>query len=96
MSELRRRLRVVDPNLKIIPGGSRRHQHRANKEDWENASGVICRNCNREVFRSRDGLCMSCWEEENEIEVRDKSGITSWLPMDILKQITHPSRKNQQ
>jgi len=36
---------------------------------------------------------MPCWEQANEIEVRDKTRITSWLPMDIIKQITHPARK---
>jgi len=93
MSELSRRLKAVDPDLKIIPGGVRRHSHRASNEDWGKASGIICRNCNREVFRSRDGLCMSCWEKANEFEIRDKAGILSLLPKSVIMDIVHPSRK---
>ena len=95
MSELTRRLKAVDPDLKIIPGGVRRHSHGATKEDWEKASGVICRDCNREVFRSRDGLCMSCWEKENEFEIRDKTGVLSLLPKSVIMEIVHPSRKEE-
>ena len=92
--ELRRRLHAVDPNLNIIPGGLRRKSRQA-EDNWEKAAGIICSNCSREVFRSRNGLCMPCWEQANEIEVRDGTGITNWLPMDIIKQITHPARKEQ-
>lgn len=92
--ELRRRLHAVDPNLNIVPGGYRRQSRQAG-DNWEKAAGVICSSCGREVFRSRDGVCMPCWEQSNEIEVRDGTGITNWLPMDIIKQITHPARKEQ-
>lgn len=93
MSELSRRLKAVDPDLKIIPGGTRRHQYRATKEDWDNAAGVTCRNCNGEVFRSRDGLCMSCWDKENEFEIRDKAGILNLLPKSVIMSIVHPAKK---
>lgn len=95
-SELRRRLKVVDPNLNIIPGGTHKHSRKAN-DNWEKAAGAICSNCSREYHRGREGLCYSCWEQakDNEIEVRDTTGITNFLPMDIIKQITHQARKQQ-
>lgn len=92
-SELRQRLKAVDPNLKIVPGGTHRHAHRTTEVDWGKAAGVVCRNCGREVFRNRDGLCMSCWENENEFEIRDKEGILSFLPLTVIKEIVHRSRK---
>jgi len=95
MSELTRRLKAVDPNLTIIPGGVRRHACRAKEADWVNAAGVICRSCKREVFRSRDGLCMSCWENENEFEIRDKTGILSLLPKSVIMDIVHLSRREE-
>lgn len=95
MSELARRLKAVDPALKIIPGGAHRHSHRAKNEDWEKAAGIICRDCNREVFKSRGGLCMSCWEKENEFEIRDKTGVLSLLPKSVIMDIVHPSRREE-
>lgn len=92
--ELRRRLRAVDPNLNIVPGGTHKHSKRSN-DIWEMAAGIVCSNCNREVYRIRNGLCMPCWEKANEIELRDNTGITNWLPMSIIEQITHPARKEQ-
>jgi len=92
--ELRRRLHAVDPNLNIVSGGHH-HGSRQAEDNWAKAAGVICSNCGREVFRSRDGLCMPCWEQAHEIEVRDGTGITSWLPMSIINQITHQARKEQ-
>ena len=91
--ELRQRLKAVDPNLTIIPGGTRRHTYRATQRDWERASGVVCSNCKREVFRSRNGLCMRCWEEANEFEIRDKVGAFNLLPQSVIMSIVHPSRK---
>jgi len=38
---------------------------------------------------------MQCWEKANEIEVRDRTGITNWLPMDIIDMITHPAKREQ-
>ena len=94
MSELARRLKAVDPDLKIIPGGGGRRNHTpSSNSEWDKAAGVICRDCGREVFRSRDGLCMACWEQVHEIEIRDRTGITNWLPMTIIEQITHSARK---
>ena len=93
--ELRRRLREADPNLIIVPRKFY-SKRKMTEVDWEKSKGVICSKCGREVFRSRGGLCMSCWEKENEIEVRDTTGITSWLGMDIIKQITHQAKKEPQ
>lgn len=93
MSELTRRLKAVDPDLKVVPGGVRRRTHRTTKVDWENCAGVVCKSCNREVFRSRDGLCMRCWENENEFEIRDKTGVLSLLPKSVIMDIVHPSRR---
>lgn len=92
--EARRRLHEADPNLNIISGG---HRHPGSKDEsnWDKAAGVICSSCGREVFRARDGLCMPCWEKEHEIEVRDQTGISNWLPMNIIHQITHPARKEE-
>ncbi len=95
MSELTRRLKAVDPDLKVVPGGTRRHTHKATKVEWENCAGVICRDCNREVFRSRDELCMSCWEKENEFEIRDKTGVLSLLPKSVIMDIVHLSRREE-
>lgn len=92
--ELRRRLHAVDPHLTIV-GGRHRQGSRQEEDNWSKAAGIICSNCGREVFRSRNGLCMSCWEQANEIELRDHTGITNWLGMDIINQITHLARKEQ-
>ncbi|KKL48622.1 hypothetical protein LCGC14_2323680 [marine sediment metagenome] len=91
LSELRRRLKAVDPDLTIIPGGRRRHSTRADR-NWEKAAGVICSGCGREAFRSREGLCMSCWDSKHEIEIRDERGILNYFPDTILAQITHKAR----
>jgi ribosomal protein L37E len=90
--ELRRRLQAADPDLNIVPRHFR-SQSKQSEVNWEKAGGIICRNCGREVFRSRDGLCMPCWEKAHEIEIVDKTGITNWLPMDIINQITHLAKK---
>jgi len=95
MSELTRRLKTVDPDLKIVPGGVRRHTHKATKLEWENCAGIVCKDCGREVFRSRDGLCMSCWEKENEFEIRDKTGVLSLLPKSVIMDIVHLSKREE-
>lgn len=94
MSELAKRLHQVDPDLKIIPGGSyhRRLGHMRAK-DWGRAAGVKCRNCGREVFRSKDGLCLECWDSANEYEIRDRAGALEFLPMAVIKEIVHPAKK---
>ena len=93
--ELRRRLHAVDPNLTIIPGGVRRRARRAAEADWGKAAGVICKKCGREVFRSRDGLCFSCWEKEHEFEIRDKAGILNLLPESVIMDIVHLARREE-
>lgn len=88
-------LHRVDPKLRIVearpwPGKRRTRTSRA---DWEKAAGIICRNCGRECFRARDGLCMECWEKENEFEIRDKTGIMDVFPKDVIMAIVRPARK---
>jgi len=94
-SELRRRLKAVDPNLTIIPGGVRRRARRTTEADWKKAKGLICRQCGQEVFKTRDGLCMRCWEKEHEFEIRDKSGILNLLPKSVIMDIVHLSRREE-
>lgn len=88
-------LHRVDPHLRIVEArpwpGKRRT--RMNRADWEKAAGVICGNCHRECFRSRDGLCMGCWEKANEFEIRDKTGISEVFPRDVIMAIVRPARK---
>jgi len=88
-------LHRVDPHLRIVEArpwpGKRRT--RMNRADWEKAAGVICDNCKRECFRSRDGLCIECWEKANEFEIRDKTGILEVFPRDVIMAIVRPARK---
>ena len=99
-------LHQVDPNLTIIEAGRRFKPTRGKTEevytvapfpmtdrDWETAAGVVCSNCGREVFRSRDGLCMECWEKANEFEIRDRAGVLSFLPASVFMAIARPARK---
>ena len=95
MSELTRRLKAVDPDLKVIPGGTRRHTHKATKVEWENCAGAVCKGCGKEYFRGRDGLCYGCWEKENEFEIRDKTGVLSLLPKSVIMEIVHLSRREE-
>lgn len=93
---LRQVLKKVDPDLKVIPGGTRRHRYPQNsQENWVKAIGVFCSNCGHEVFQSRDGLCMNCWEKANEYEVRDKVGAVNFLPMSVIMEIARPARKEE-
>lgn len=88
---LRQVLKQVDPDLKVA---IKSHGYRGHSStDWKAAAGVICSQCGREVYRSRDGLCFPCWDQKHEIEVRDGTGILNWLPDTILQQITHQARK---
>ncbi len=63
------------------------------RADWEKAAGVICGNCKSEVFRTRDGLCIECWEKANEFEIRDKAGALNMLPVSVILEIVHPIKK---
>ena len=88
-------LHRVDPHLRVVearPWPSKRRT-RMNQADWEKAAGVKCGNCEREVFRIRDGLCIGCWEKANEFEIRDKTGILSVFPEDIIMAIVRPAGK---
>lgn len=95
-AELRRRLKKADPDLTIVPGGIRHSKKKIDpEEEWVAATGVICAECGKESHRSREGLCMACWEKkmEDQVEVRDQVGFLNIFPRSILEQITHPARK---
>lgn len=90
---LRERLKEIDPNLKINPGGIRhRAQPRTSRSDWDKAGGVICNGCGKEVFRSRGGLCMGCWEKANELEIRGQKELLEFLPESVIMEICRPAR----
>jgi len=88
-------LHRVDPKLKIVEArpwpGKRRTRLRRN--DWEKAAGINCNGCHKEVFRSRDGLCMDCWNNKNEFEIRDKTGILEAFPKEVIMAIVRPAKK---
>jgi hypothetical protein len=79
--ELRDRLHAVDPKLNIVPG----YMH---KREWEASTGVICSKCGRETMRSREGLCMECWNKKYEFQIIDQTGYLEFLGENILKDIT--------
>lgn len=83
--ELRDRLHQVDPDLRIVPGYT---HHR----EWLASAGIICRSCGREVFRSKEGLCIPCYEQLHEFEIIDTTGCLDFLPMSVLKEITRKPR----
>lgn len=91
VSETAKRLHQVDPDLKVVPGYVRRHG--ATEQEWLASTGVTCSVCGKEVQRSRDGMCIPCWENRNEFEIRDKAGVLKLLPESIIMSIVHPSRK---
>lgn len=93
MSETTKRLHKVDPNLNIVPGGTRRRG--ITEQEWMASTGVVCSKCGREVFRSRDGMCLPCWEKENEMEFIDICGASAFLPQTLLKEIAHPHKKEE-
>ena len=68
-------LRAVDPNLKIVPGGTR------HGENWSKSGGAICPGCGQEAvwLRPRDGLCRQCARALDEKFSKDKSKHTRFL-----------------
>ncbi len=94
---LKQLFQEVDPDLKVIHGYHRKGRN-MNEQEWLAATGIRCSDCGREVFKSRDGLCLECWEkqEDSKIEVRDKTGILNFLgDNSIIDQIVHKSRNNK-
>jgi len=63
----------VDPQLKVIDGGTRRHKKKE-LSDWEKLDGAKCPKCGKDAlrFRPQDGVCMVCAGEANEKELRDE------------------------
>jgi hypothetical protein len=60
--ELRDRLRAIDPELNIIPGGVRRRRREAAEADWLATGGIICKTCGAEVVRLIEGECPQCYK----------------------------------
>ena len=100
-------LHSVDPHLTVVEGGRRYKRPDAptgekyyfrpstmTEADWNQSAGVVCSGCGHEAFRSRDGLCMPCWEKANEYEVRDRAGVLNLLPASVILEIARPARKN--
>ena len=96
----------MDPHLTVVEGGRRHHSKKPesgekyyfrpspmSETDWNQAAGVVCNGCGQGVFRSRDGLCMPCWEKANEYEVRDRAGALNLLPASVIMEISRPARK---
>ena len=102
-------LHSVDPHLTVVEGGRRHKQQETpagekyyyrpsamSEADWNQAAGVTCSGCGQEVFKSRDGLCMQCWEKANEYEVRDRAGVLNLLPAAVIMDIARPARKGEE
>ena len=66
---------AVDPHLKVIDGGVRRHSTKpTNNDDWEKSRGDICPRCHKEALRFRPsyGFCVECGEKLDEKDFRDR------------------------
>ncbi len=61
---------------------------------WEKARGVTCSRCKREVWRQRDGLCLPCWNEVNEIELGLLPGTFPDADVSILFEIARKRKKS--
>ena len=92
VTELANRLHQVDPDLRVVSGSA--HRRGATRQEWLASTGVTCANCGKEAFRSREGLCLPCWETKHEFEIRDPSGVMTLLPESIIMAIARPARKN--
>lgn len=68
----------VDPNLKVIDGGSRRRRAKRlspeGQAEWERLSGAKCPRCGQDalLFRPEDGVCIFCAQALNEKELQDE------------------------
>lgn len=94
MTGLANRLHKVDPDLKVISGAA--HRHGASQQDWMASTGITCSKCGKEVFRSVDGMCPSCYDSTHEFEIRDKAGALKLLPQSIISRIVHKARKDSE
>lgn len=66
---------AVDPNLKVIDGGThRRHRcehRRLTQNDWDRAKGVNCKICGQESFKLKDGVCIHCLEKKDNRDMEE-------------------------
>ena len=44
-----------------------------NENDWEQAKGIICSKCSLEVFQVRDGICLTCYAEAEQLREASQS-----------------------
>lgn len=69
----------VDPNLKVIDGGTRRRHSSTplTKREWDKAKGVTCQGCGRETLQSINGLCPQCAnsKEAERVEEQEKNSM---------------------
>jgi uncharacterized Zn finger protein (UPF0148 family) len=76
---------AVDPNLKVIDGGSRRRRRRKlsaqSMLDWQKLGGTKCPRCGQDAlrFRPQDGVCIVCAGQLNEKELRDEKKRAQFL-----------------
>jgi hypothetical protein len=60
--ELRRRLKAVDPNLKIVSFRHKRKKAKTvNKDDWDKVQGDPCPKCGQPEVRFINGICRNCY-----------------------------------
>lgn len=70
---------AVDPNLKVIDGGTHRWHRRAKLSpqamlDWQKLDGAKCPRCGQDAlyFRPQDGVCISCaWWLNEQMERKE-------------------------
>lgn len=69
----------VDPDLKVIDGGTHYHKRKSRHltiEDWERTKGTICPNCGQEALRLVGGICLQCYNKmiaERERKKEDRA-----------------------
>jgi hypothetical protein len=75
--ELRRRLRAVDPDLRIVSRHGRKKKGKGvNQRDWELAAGQPCPKCGREDVRFIRGVCRDCHHAQKEKLVKQEASLT--------------------
>lgn len=80
--ELRRRLQLVDTNLKIIPGGC--HRKPMSQRDWEGSAGKPCPICGQDTVRLKEITqgkwgCPDCHRKAVEEYTKIEASLHYWL-----------------
>lgn len=81
--ELRRRLKMVDPNLNIVPSRGRRKQ-KSDPNAWENSGGLLCPICGKETVRlvlvEKDKRgCPDCYKKAVEKQTKLEASLSGLL-----------------